>query len=169
MRHSCIAGAVLGGNHAIHRAKRARKTASIDTRPNSIVAITCPAESGISYLMRGASDPLHPWRGRGLWFCIVQFNRMFARGVKPRAAYRYARMMVTGGCTRREAIEIIAERDCGHLGTAIEIVDIDEIPKDRTHRDAWRRSLNGGPIWIDDEHAQRIDEARMWEAFNATT
>ncbi|HVX35426.1 MAG TPA: hypothetical protein VHC71_04315 [Hyphomicrobium sp.] len=94
---------------------------------------------------------------------------MLARGVKPRAAYRYARMMVTGGCTRREAIEIIAERDCGHLGTAIEIVDIDEIPKDRTHRDAWRRSQNGGPIYIDEKHAQRIDEARMWRQYDART
>lgn len=102
-------------------------------------------------------------------FWIVQFNRMIARGVKPNAAYRYARTMVTGGATRREAIEIIAERDCGHLGTAIEIVDVSEIPTDRTHRDAWRRSTNGGPIWIDEEHAQRIDEARMWEQFNAKT
>ena len=52
----------------------------------------------------------------------------------PGAAYRYARMMMTGGCSRRQAIEIIAEQDCGHLGTAIEIVDIDDLPKDRTYR-----------------------------------
>ena len=83
----------------------------LDTRTGGTVAVTCPAESGISYLMRGASDPFHPWHGRGWWFWIVQFNRMIARGVKPGAAYRYARMMVTGGCSRRQAIEIIAERD----------------------------------------------------------
>lgn len=76
---------------------------------------------------------------------------------------------MTGGCSRREAIEIIAARDCGHLGTAIEIVDVSEIPTDRTYRNAWRRSTNGGEIWIDEETAQRIDEARMWEIFNATT
>lgn len=133
------------------------------------MAVTCPAESGISYLMRGTSDPFHPWHGRSVFYWIVQFNRMLAEGIKPGAAYRYARMMVTGGCTRREAIEIIAERDCGHLGTAIEIVDVDEIPTDRMYRDAWRRSSNGGPVWIDEDRAQRIDEARCWEAYNART
>ena len=141
----------------------------LDTRTGGTVAVTCPAESGISYLMRGASDPFHPWHGRGWWFWIVQFNRMIARGVKPGAAYRYARMMVTGGCSRRDAIEIIAERDCGHLGSAVEIVDVADLPADRTYREAWRRSLNGGPVWIDEEHALRIDEARMWKAYNETT
>lgn len=99
---------------------------------------------------------------------MVQFSRMAARGVKPQAAYRYARMMVTGGCSRREAIEIIAQRDCGHLGQAIEIVDIDEIPKDRTYRDAWRRSTNGGPVYIDEDRAQAIDERRMWDSYART-
>ena len=139
----------------------------LDTRTGGTVAVTCPAESGISYLMRGASDPFHPWYGRGWWFWIVQFNRMLARGVKPGAAYRYARMMMTGGCSRRQAIEIIAERDCGHLGTAIEIVDIDDLPKDRTYRAAWRRSPNGGPVWVDEDRAQQIDEERMWRDFDA--
>jgi len=137
----------------------------LDTRSGGAVAITCPAESGISYLMRGAADPFHPWHGRSWFYWIIQFNSMLARGVDPGAAYRYARMMVTGGCSRREAIEIIAARDCGHLGTAIEIVDVSEIPTDRTYRNAWRRSTNGGPIWIDDDHAQRIDEQRMWDSY----
>lgn len=141
----------------------------IDTREGGAVAITCPAESGISYLMRGASDPFHPWHDKPWWFWMVQFNRMIFRGVKAKPAYRYARVMMTGGVSRREAIEIIAERDCGHLGTAIEIVDVDEIPTDRTYRDAWRRSSNGGPIYVDEDKVQAIDEVRMWEKFNATT
>jgi hypothetical protein len=135
----------------------------IDTRPDGSVAITCPAEWGILALMYGGAWADRPW-----WFWIVQFQRMVSRGVKPHAAYRYARMMMTGGCGRREAIEIIAARDVGHLGTAIEIVDIDEIPKDRTHRDAWRRSTNGGPIWIDDDKARDIDEQRMWDYYATT-
>ncbi|WP_339083859.1 hypothetical protein [Hyphomicrobium sp. ghe19] len=69
---------------------------------------------------------------------------------------------------RREAIEFIAERDCRHLGTAIAIVDVDEIPTDRTHRNAWRRSANGGPIWICETAAQAIDEQRMWDAYERT-
>ncbi len=141
----------------------------LTTMPAGRVAITCPAECAIAYLMHGATGDWHPWFGRPWWFWMVQFSRMVARGVTPKAAYTYAQMMMTGGCSRREAIEIIAARDCGHKGTALEIVDIDEIPTDRTYRNAWRRSQNGGPIWIDEDHAQRIDETRMWEAFNART
>ena len=91
----------------------------IDTREGGAVAVTCPSEWAILALMQGGAWSDRPW-----WFWIVQFNRMLVRGVKPRAAYRYARMMMTGGATRREAIEIIAARDCEHLGSAIEIVDI---------------------------------------------
>jgi hypothetical protein len=38
----------------------------------------------------------------------------------------------------------------------------DEIPQDRTYRNAWRMSRNGGPIRIDSEKALAIDEQRMW-------
>lgn len=69
------------------------------------------SESGISFLMRGAIDPRHPWHGKDSSYWVVQFNRMLARGVKPSAAYRYARTMMTGGATRDEAIAIIADRD----------------------------------------------------------
>jgi len=135
----------------------------IDTREGGAVAVTCPSEWAILALMQGGAWVDQPW-----WFWIVQFNRMLARGVKPRAAYRYARTMMTGGATRREAIEIIAARDCAHLGTAIEIVDVDEIPTDRTYRNAWRRSQNGGPIYIDDDHAMIIDEQRAWSDYERT-
>ncbi len=136
----------------------------VDTRPDGSVAITIPAESGIAYLMHGPTGPWHPWFDRPWWFWMVQFARMVARGVKPSAAYRYAQTMRTGGATRRHAIEIIAARDCGHLGTAIEIVDVSALPEDRTYREAWRRSSNGGLIWIDEEKSREIDEDRMWKA-----
>ena len=38
---------------------------------------------------------------------------------------------------------------------------------DRTYRDAWRRSHNGGPIVIDERKAMAIDEARAWAAYEA--
>ena len=74
---------------------------------------------------------------------------------------------MTGGCSRRQAIEIIAERDCGHLGTAIEIVDIDDLPADRTYRMAWRRSQNGGEVWLDENIVQQIDEMRSWKEYES--
>ncbi len=137
----------------------------LDTRPDGSVAITCPDENGIRYLMLGSDWWQHPWHERPWWFWIVQFQRKVARGVKPAAAYKFCRAMVTGGLSRREAIELIGEYSVGHLGVALEIVDISEIPTDRTYRDAWRRSSNGGPIWVCEKAAQEIDEARMWRLY----
>lgn len=130
------------------------------TRPDGGVIVACPSEWGISALMTGGA-----WAEHHPMFWMLQFNRMIRRGVRPDAAHRYARTMLTGGASRREAIEIIAGRDCGHRGTAIEIIDVSDIPKDRKYRSAWRRSRNGGPIWIDEEIAQQLDERRMWKDY----
>lgn len=130
------------------------------TRSDSGVIVVCPSEWGISALMNGGA-----WADCHPMFWMVQFNRMIRRGVRPAAAYLYAITMMTGGVSRREAIEIIAARDCEHRGTAIEIVDLSDIPVDRTYRNAWRRSRNGGPIWIDEDIAQQIDEQKMWKDY----
>lgn len=126
------------------------------------VVVCCPAEWAIDAMAQGNAWAHHP---RGYWY--VQVARQIARGVDPRAAERFARAMEFGGVSRRDAIEIIAARDCGHMGTQIEIVDISDIPTDRTYRDAWRRSANGGPIVIDETIAQQIDEQRMWRAYES--
>lgn len=133
----------------------------LDTRPDGSVKVTGPAEAAIADLMHGGAWADFPW-----WFWIVQFQRMVQEGKEPAAAYRYARTMVTGGVTRREAIDIIAQRDVGHLGSAIEIVDFADLPSDREpHRNAWRRSSNGGPVWTDEEKAREIDEERAWSEY----
>jgi hypothetical protein len=41
------------------------------------------------------------------------------------------------------------------------------VPTDRTYRDAWRRSHNGGPIRLDENKVTEIDEARAWAAYEA--
>lgn len=133
------------------------------TRPDGGVSITIPSEMGILYLMHGPTGPWHPWFGEGWWFAIRQWRSQVKRGVPAKAAWVYAQTMLKGGVTRREAVEIIAARDS--RGAAIEIVDVSEIPDDRTYRDAWRRSANGGPIWIDDAIKDRIEEERMWRAY----
>ncbi len=137
----------------------------ITTLPDGSVSVTCPAEGAILCLQHGTTGPWHPWFGAPWWFPYVQFGRMVTRGVKAKAAWRYASTMVNGGASRREAIAIIADRDCSNLGTAIEIVDVSELPDDRTYRDAWRRSANGGPVWIDDEIKDQIEEERMWRDY----
>lgn len=88
-----------------------------------------------------------------------QIASMVNRGVSEAAAHRYAKAVTFGGCTTSEALEIIRDRDCAHLGTAIELWD--EVPVDRWFRDAWRRSHNGGPISINLELAKPIQWQRI--------
>ena len=69
--------------------------------------------------------------------------------------------MVSGGCTTAEALAIIRDRDCAHLGTMIELFDIDELPGDRWFRDAWTRSHNGGPVYVYLPRARRVQIDRI--------
>ena len=75
--------------------------------------------------------------------------------------------MLFGGCTTAEAYGIIRDRDCSHLGTGCELWDASDLPTDRRYRNAWRRSHNGGPIYIDDRAAMLIDERWAWQAYEA--
>lgn len=62
------------------------------------------------------------------------------------AARDFVKAMQWGGRSVEEAWLIIGEHDCARFGTQIEIHHIDNIPTDRTRRNEWRRSANGGPI-----------------------
>lgn len=126
------------------------------------VAITCPSEWGIQALMYGGA-----WRDFPRDFWKVQIDRMVARQVKEDAAHMYALTMMTGGVSRSKAVDIIAARDVGHWGKAIDIIDISQIPTSRRYRNAWRRSHNGGPIWIDEAAMIAIDEASMWASYTS--
>jgi hypothetical protein len=79
----------------------------------------------------------------------------------------YVEALAHGGLSEEEAIALLAERDAPSFAQAIEIMDADVLPPNRIHRNAWRRSNNGGPIYIDDVRAQMIDETRMWNAYKA--
>lgn len=75
-------------------------------------------------------------------------------------ARRRIRALNDGGLTEREAVQLIADCDAPAGSFAREIVDMSEVPNDRTYRNAWRRSLNGGPIYIDQQAAREIRDAR---------
>lgn len=112
--------------------------------------------------MHGGRWPWRPaaWREE-------QIARQIADGINEEIAAKWVRHLHEGGLTQLEALWLIGERDARRFGTALELVDASEIPVDRTYRDAWRRSLNGGPIYIDDEAAIRIDEERLWRIYDA--
>jgi hypothetical protein len=77
-------------------------------------------------------------------------------------ARRWVDGLIYGGYGDRAAVTLIGEFSRAPGQTALEVVDVAEVPSDRTHRNAWRRSFNGGPIVIDEAAALAIDEARMW-------
>jgi len=117
---------------------------------NGVVCIRQPSDWAISMMSCG-----------GLWdeyphgYMDVQIERKIARGMPKDTARRYARALQFGGCTTAEALEIIRDGDCLG-GTAIELWDADDVPKDRWFRDAWKRSHNGGPIYVDLEKAKSV-------------
>lgn len=95
-----------------------------------------------------------------------QISRNIAAGHREYAVRRYLSAMQDGGCTTAEALEIIRDRDCSHLGTGFELWRADELPS-RWFRDAWRRSHNGGPIMIDMTAAREIQITRIASAIDA--
>ncbi len=141
---------------------RERILSNLDAQHGGGVAVTCPSEWGVQALMHGGA-----WRNFHKDFWKVQIARMVARNVKEDAAHTYALTMMTGGVSRSRAIDIIAARDLAHWAKAIDVIDVSELPETRRYRNAWRRSPNGGPVWVDDAARVAIDEARMWAAYTA--
>lgn len=113
----------------------------IYTRHDGGVSITCPSSNCVRYLMHGGR-----WPDRGVLWVGWQIVRQVVEGIAPSVAAQWVYYMQRGGLTEHEALWLIAERDCRRFGTALELVDVSEIPTDRSNRNTWRRSANGGPI-----------------------
>jgi hypothetical protein len=128
-------------------------------REDGGVSICTPTDWALAAMCNGGAWRSFPWFYPG--FDEVQIERMIARGIRSDVAQRYARAMMVGGCTTAEALEIIRDRDCEPLGTAIELWDKAELPRERWFRNAWRRSHNGGPIHIDLAAAMPIHFANL--------
>lgn len=134
------------------------------TRPDGGVSICAPFITALAYMTGGGGrwDDILRW-DRG--FLDRQIAEQSKYGVGEWAAARFVRAMQFGGCSTSEAYGIMRDRFCAHLGTGHELWDVEDVPRDRTYRDAWRRSHNGGPILIDAHKALEIDEARAWRAY----
>jgi hypothetical protein len=131
------------------------------TKHDGGVAVCHPAQECLRAMQVGGY-----WNDRPRGFVEAQIERQIAAGHRPDAAARFARALAFGGLTEREAYEIIRDRDCGHRGTAHELIDFDELP-DRWFRNAWTRSHNGGPVGISLEKARPIQWARIRAAVKA--
>lgn len=91
----------------------------------------------------------------------AQVSRQIARGIPRWAAQRYFDAMGDGGLSADEAIAVLRDRDCLYLGTGHEIWHLTDIPQDRWFRNAWCRSHNGGPIYINMRVAQKMQLSRL--------
>ena len=132
------------------------------TRFDGGVSVCCPTDECIAWMTGGGGI----WDKEPPGFLEVQIERMIEAGHGADASRRFARAVQFGGCTTAEALGIIRDRDCAHLGTAIELWDAGEIPADRWFRNAWRRSHNGGPICIDLNLAKPIQFQRIKAAID---
>lgn len=115
------------------------------------VAICLPSQEFIDRMAHGGN-----FAGAPHWFIPEQIRRHTAAGHQPDAVCRFLGALQYGGLLPEEAFEVIRDWSCAHLGTAIETWNLDELPKDRWFRNAWKRSANGGPITIDVRKARPV-------------
>jgi hypothetical protein len=130
----------------------------VSTRPDGGVSLTCPSAEIMSWLTLGGAP--EGYFGRINW--DAQIEEMTSRGVYQDVAARYVRGVQSGGFTDAEAYELIRDRDTKPEWTGKELWD--EVPTDRWFRNAWRRSPNGGPIYIDLERARPVQFWRIRSA-----
>lgn len=132
------------------------------TRERNLVSVCAPSHTALWYMIYG-----------GRWNGFPELDKFLLRQIEVqakecghRAAKKFVYAMQFGGCTLEESYEIMRDRFCAHLGTGCEIWDTSEIAKlDRKYRNAWRRSHNGGPIYLDEEEVQKIDERISWDRY----
>ena len=136
-----------------------RRERIVYTRHNGGVSILCPAAEAMAAMSIGGY-----WDHMPRGYIDTQIDRQISAGILPWAAQRFAHALAFGGHTDAEALCVIRDRDSAHLGTAHELLDMDEIPHDRWFRDAWRRSHNGGPIYISMPEARRMQMERVKRA-----
>lgn len=134
------------------------------TRPDGGVSVCAPSDTALRYMTLGGGR----WGRCGRGFLDRQIAAQSRDGVGERAAVRFVHAMQFGGCSTAEAYGIMRDRFCAHLGSGCELWDVALVPVDRRYRDAWRRSHNGGPIYLNEHQAQLIDERAAWQAYEAS-
>lgn len=115
------------------------------------VSITNPSLSSLRILQNGGGFGPTPPRG----VLETQIERHVQSGSLEDAANSFVNAFAFGGVIEKEALKLIVDKDCLHLGTQIEVINKEELPS-RFYRNAWYRSSNGGPININLDKAKNI-------------
>jgi hypothetical protein len=140
----------------------------VSTAPDGNVLITTPSLTAMCWMTCGSGrwDDVMPHEPPGFLERQVA-AQVVGTGCTERAARRFVMAMQNGGASIQEAYEIVIDWWCAPQGTGHEVWPTEDMPTDWTYRAAWRRSHNGGPIWIDERKAMEIDEMRAWQAYDA--
>lgn len=117
---------------------------------NREVYITTPSEEIMLALTGGGL-----WRNPSRGFVEQQIEINIREGRDKAGSVKFCRALAHGGLTTAEAYSVLRDRDCGWLGTGHELISLSELP-DRYFRDAWTRSPNGGPCYIDIKKARKL-------------
>ena len=117
----------------------------VSTMLDGGVALTSPSKEIMDIFTRGGAP-------EGYWSRIdwdAQIASMVRRGIHEIVAVKWVQHLRSGGLTDAEAYELIRDKDTLPGWTAGELWDRSEVPADWWFRDAWKRSHNGGPIYVD--------------------
>ena len=128
----------------------------VHSRPDGGVSITHPTPRTFRAITEG---------GGLLTAYGLTFERalavMLANGRDERQASRWLKALEYGGLSEADAWDAVRWRCVDPSHTAAEVCDFSEVPADRWFRNAWRRSPNGGPVWIDLERAKPVQRWRI--------
>jgi hypothetical protein len=143
--------------------------------PDGSVAITYPARECIDALASGGNvsstlcgrDDLRAWIKQHFPHCTAQSDvsldivrawevskLLSDRSWRPdidaddrdALAKRWVDALIVGGLSEMEAMALIFEISAPAYSVAREVWDVSDVPSDRSNRQKWRRSANGGPI-----------------------
>lgn len=131
------------------------------TRPGGFVSIVHPSSYTMLWMGCGGY-----WPGATRGWLEEQIDRQIKAGHVADAAVRWVKALMFGGLVTHEALTLMRDRNCAHRGTGIELWNWDDVPTDRWFRDAWRRSANGGPIWVDLDAARFVQMDKCVAAVN---
>lgn len=133
----------------------------IYTLPSREIGVVVPSDNCVAWMGCGGRWGDDVPKG----FLDVQIERWIEKhNLKPDAARGFVNALRFGGHTTSEALDRIADKDARPYGTAVEVIDRDDLP-DRWFRDAWRRSPNGGPVDIDISTARCVQKRRINSAY----
>jgi hypothetical protein len=118
------------------------------TRPDGCVSIVIPSQRCYLACTGGGLSAAEPHRGTRAWM-DRQVSNFAKGGTREDVARKWVEVMAFGGLTTAECFGLLRDKDVPGDGLSPELWDTDDISADRWFRDAWRRSPNGGPIWID--------------------